>query len=257
MVCLRMVISLIVILIVISCIPYLTQAAPDSQTPVSCMVLITSTSGGSTQPDGAVTVPYGADMVLKVTPQPGFEISQLLIDGEQKKPSHQINLTGITHDMIVHAQFIPVKNRVGQTSETIPSGEGTRTSPPDINSGVAEKSGVSSSIITVGPGRDYPGVQEAIANASPGSTIVIDPGTYTEQISIQKPLILAGRESGSSRPTLASVNSQATLMISSNNVSLSNLLITGGYQEGNSDATAVRVTNASGISIDRVTITES
>lgn len=255
--CMRMVISLIVILIVVSFIPDLTQAAPDNQPPVSCMVLITSTSGGSTQPDGAVTVPYGSDIVLMATPQPGFEISQILIDGEQKKPSHQINLTGITHDMIVHAQFTPLKNRVGQTIETIPSGEGTWINLPDVNASGAEKSEVSSSIITVGPGRDYAGVQEAIANASPGSTIIIDPGTYTEQISIQKPLILAGRESGSSRPTLVSVNSQATLIISSDNVSLSNLLITGGYQDGDSEAAAVRITNASGVSMDRVTITES
>ena len=40
--------------------------------------------------------------------------------------------------------------------------------------------------------RDYPTIQSAINAASPGDTIKVLPGTYTEQLTISKSLMLIG-----------------------------------------------------------------
>ncbi|RLF24974.1 MAG: hypothetical protein DRN01_06710, partial [Thermoplasmata archaeon] len=49
------------------------------------------------------------------------------------------------------------------------------------------------SAATINVPDDYPTIQQAIDNANPGDTIIVKPGTYTEQLTINKNIDLVGQ----------------------------------------------------------------
>lgn len=241
------------ILLLFALLTGLALADSESREPASCMVLITSTSGGSVYPDGANAIPGGSDITLTITPSPGYSVGQVLVDGADVGPVPGLRISPVTHDLIVHVIFIPE----GGTLPATPSPKAV-SSPPLAEPARTLTSAGIPRMITVGvQGADFTRIQDAITNASPGDTIRIDPGTYHEQIVIHKPLTLIGREGGSGRPAISADQNGTAVLISADKVFLKDLLITGARKEGEESVSAIFGTGISGISLDQCSITDS
>jgi len=68
---------------------------------------ITATAGanGSIIPSGAVVVPDGADQSFTITPDPGFQVAEVLVDGVPMGPLASHTFDDVTQDHTIHATF--------------------------------------------------------------------------------------------------------------------------------------------------------
>ncbi|MFH0967777.1 MAG: right-handed parallel beta-helix repeat-containing protein, partial [Methanobacteriota archaeon] len=233
--------------------------------PRSCMVLVTATSGGSVQPEGAVTVPYGSGITLTFIPSSGYIIQTILVDGSDAGQYSSIALSPVMHDMTVHVIFIP-EGRSRATpvyhmvdSSTSSSGSAA-ASLTDTNNQPGECTGAgctSEKIITVGPsGADYTKIQDAIINASPGDQIYIEAGTYPEQIIIQKPLSLIGLQEASGRPVISPNVNGSIITISADDVLIKNLSVTNASGDSDDNAAVIGM-GISDLTIQNCVISDS
>ena len=237
----RIISYIISALLLISLIPVSAPAAPAQH---SCMVLVTATSGGSVQPDGAISVLNGSGITLTFTPSSGYTLQKILVDGSDAGQYSTISLSPVVHDMTVHAIFAPEGRHHADTSpgdESSPVISGSPDSSPETKPMEGDCSGAgntSEKALTVGPvGADYPRIQDAITNASPGDTIYIKTGTYAEKITIQKPLSLVGLQGDSERPVISSGVNGSIITITTDNVLIRNLSVSGARgNQGNNAA---------------------
>ena len=68
---------------------------------------ITATAGpnGSISPSGAVLVSHGDDQTFTMTPDPGYQVATLTVDGGQVQPTTSYTFTDVMADHTVDAQF--------------------------------------------------------------------------------------------------------------------------------------------------------
>jgi hypothetical protein len=83
-----------------------TISATFAQNPPST---ITASAGpnGSISPSGAVSVPSGASQTFIITPDAGYRVLALVVDGVTLGPGAQYNFTNVTADHTISAIFTP------------------------------------------------------------------------------------------------------------------------------------------------------
>lgn len=90
------------------------QAAEESAAPESDdkgakssshMVIVSSGNGGKTDPDGSVSVEEWGSVTVKITPDEGYEIKSVSIDGSDKGPLESYTLSNITEDHSIIVSF--------------------------------------------------------------------------------------------------------------------------------------------------------
>lgn len=90
------------------------QAAEESAAPESDdkgskgsthMVIVSSGNGGTTDPDGSVSVAEWGSVTVKITPDEGYEIKSVSIDGSDKGPLESYTLSNITEDHSIIVSF--------------------------------------------------------------------------------------------------------------------------------------------------------
>lgn len=86
------------------------SAAPEADTSdksgtSSYMVLVTAGNGGSTDPSGSVSVSEGGSITVNITPDEGYEIQTVTIDGSDKGPLESYTLSNITENHSIIATF--------------------------------------------------------------------------------------------------------------------------------------------------------
>jgi hypothetical protein len=69
-------------------------------------------TGGSISPSGAVPVADGADQTFTITPDPGYRIMEVLIDGVPYGTISSYTFTGVTSDHTIQASFTNAANFV-------------------------------------------------------------------------------------------------------------------------------------------------
>lgn len=74
--------------------------------------------------------------------------------------------------------------------------------------------------LTVGPGRDFSKIADAIENASEGDIILVYRGTYTENIVIDKSITITGNGSASTQ-IISADNNDNTIEVTADNVNIS------------------------------------
>lgn len=85
---------------------------------------------------------------------------------------------------------------------------------------------------------DFPGtIGEAVARAAPGETIVVPPGTYREQVVIDKPLALVGE----GRPVIDGGGRGDVVVIAAEGVTLRGFVLQGSGRDVNLEPAGIRV----------------
>jgi parallel beta-helix repeat protein len=80
--------------------------------------------------------------------------------------------------------------------------------------------------LTVGTGGQYKTIQEAVNAAKSGDTVSVAPGTYTENVVVDKPLTITA---ASARPTVQAADaSKDVFLVTSPGVRINGLTVTGG-----------------------------
>jgi parallel beta-helix repeat protein len=234
--------------------------------PHTCMVLVTSTSGGAVHPDGAVPVLYNSQVILTITPYPGYHISGVFVDGKTFKPAHTVRISPVLHDMAVHIEFSKGEGPASLSPTLLPSispsSDNTSTPVPVLQhdehvqdlTGNDDKS--FRKIIVGMEDADYIRIQDAISNASPGDTIIIKPGIYREQIIIPKSLSLIGDPMGMSRPVIFGA-SGTIVIVGADNVTLQNLSLIGGGHVSTELSAAVSLAGFSDFLISHCMVSEA
>lgn len=93
-------------------------------------VTVTAGSGGSVSPSGAVQVEDGRDITFTITPDEGYELTQLLIDGSSVSPQSSFTFSHVTWDHTLYAVFSPAATpEPTATPEPPPAAEATAEPP--------------------------------------------------------------------------------------------------------------------------------
>ena len=71
-------------------------------------ILATAGANGSIAPAGSVSVPCGTNKTFTLTPDPGFQIDQLTVDGGSVTPAPSYTFTGVTAGHTINVTFKPV-----------------------------------------------------------------------------------------------------------------------------------------------------
>ena len=104
------------------------------------------------------------------------------------------------------------------------------------------------SAATINVPADQPSINTAIAAAAAGDTILVAPGTYTENVLVNKSVTLAGGGVGT---VISAVNPMdSALEVTANNALVSGFTVTDSY------VNEIAVTNANGVTISNVNVTD-
>jgi len=86
-------------------------------------------------------------------------------------------------------------------------------------------------------GANYTSIQEAVNNATSGDTIIVRPGTYTENVIVNTTGLTIRSESNNSDAQVKPLNeNESTFKITANNTTISGLNITGASNNSDKDA---------------------
>ncbi len=113
-----------------------TEAAANTPEPTSTpepteppttvyTVTVTAGAGGSISPSGTVSVEEGGSVTFTVKAEEGFDIAQVLVDGEEQQIGDTYTFTSVSRDHTIYAVF---RNAVTPTPE--PTEEPTPTPEP-------------------------------------------------------------------------------------------------------------------------------
>lgn len=88
---------------------------------------------------------------------------------------------------------------------------------------------VSAATLTVDDsGGGYPSIQAAINAASTGDTILVYSGIYTEQVAVNKQLILLGMDNGGGKPIVSAGGTGSAITLSADGITLDGFVATNG-----------------------------
>ena len=131
-------------------------------TPETYIITASACLHGSISPSGNVTVNQGSDKLFTITPNTGYSINDVLVDGSSVGAVSSYTFTNVTENHTISATFCvtagPVHNLTKNTY--------------------------------------YNTIQATVNAASPGDTIIVRDGTYTENVDVNKDHLTIKSENG-------------------------------------------------------------
>lgn len=127
-------------------------------------VAASASAGGTVSPSGIVRVPSGGNQFFNITPDPGYKVVDVVVDGVSKGPFFVYNIFNVTTNRTISAVFAPTSYVITATAGTngsitpaginnVPSGQSkTFTITPDQNYAIAD---VMVDEISMGPLASY------------------------------------------------------------------------------------------------------
>jgi hypothetical protein len=70
-------------------------------------IVATAGANGSISPPGSVSVPCGTNATFTLTPDPGYSVDQLVVDGGNVSPAPSYTFTSVTANHTIHVTFKP------------------------------------------------------------------------------------------------------------------------------------------------------
>jgi len=114
--------------------------------PPQYIIKALTSPGGFISPSGSVTVNYGADQTFIITPNTGYKIKNIKVDGVSVGPVSTYTFTNVTADHTIEAQFEPITFTI-----TASSGVGGTITP----AGTVTVNYSDSKIFTITPNSGY------------------------------------------------------------------------------------------------------
>jgi hypothetical protein len=120
--------------------PNYSEASNEISVKIDTFIIASSVGvGGSILPSGSVTVNYGDLKSFTITPDKGYKISDVKVDGKSVGAVSTYTFQNVTADHTIEATFekseIVIVLQVGQTSFTVNGVSNTLDSPPVIKNG--------------------------------------------------------------------------------------------------------------------------
>src|SRR3989304_6802527 len=118
---------------------------------------------------------------------------------------------------------------------------------------LAGSAGAATLTVNASGGADYTKIQDGIDNASAGDTVLVYSGTYYEDVSVKKPLILKGIDTGWGKPVINATGRDNAITLNAGNSTLEGFTVVNVsefdygiylYYSGNS---TLRINNVSNI----------
>jgi parallel beta-helix repeat protein len=116
--------------------------------PTDYTITATAGAGGSINPSGAIVVSEGTNQTFTISPDAGYQIADVLVDGVSLGPVATYMFTNVIQDHIIQINFVVTAPKVYN---------------PDN-------------------GFEYETIQEAINAGQSGDTFIVNPGIYMENI---------------------------------------------------------------------------
>ncbi|MEA4896331.1 MAG: PASTA domain-containing protein [Oscillospiraceae bacterium] len=106
-----------------------SKGLEPSPSPTEHTISVTAGKGGSISPKGAVTVADGEDQTFEITPDSGYEIFEVKVDGTSIGAPTSYTFTGVSGDHTIYAVF---RQTAGSSPTPSPSGTLNPVSNTDI-----------------------------------------------------------------------------------------------------------------------------
>ncbi|NOX19431.1 MAG: DUF1565 domain-containing protein, partial [Chlorobi bacterium] len=151
---------------------------------------ITASAGanGTISPSGTLHIAEGTDQTFTITPDTGYEITDVEVDNVSVGAVASYDFTNVTADHSISAtfQFVPVMTYVAVTGDDM-NGDGSSANP-------------------------YRTIQHALDRTDPGGTVFVYNGNYEEDVYLTKPVTLLGEANPST----------SSMVVRANNVKIKN-----------------------------------
>jgi parallel beta-helix repeat protein len=119
-------------------------------TPFSYTITATAGAGGSINPSGVIGVSEGSNQTFTITPEEGYQISEILVDGISVGTVSTYTFFNVEQDHTIQANFV-------------------------LNTDAYRVYNIDTEV-------GYDTIQEAIDKATSGQSLIVYPGTYYENI---------------------------------------------------------------------------
>lgn len=94
-------------------------------------ILVTAGNGGGIHPSGTVEVEEGENVTFTLYPDDGWDVSQLIIDGESQIPAGSYTFKNVTDDHTIYAVFVQLATQPPATQAPTPTPEPTPAPTPE------------------------------------------------------------------------------------------------------------------------------
>jgi nitrous oxidase accessory protein len=167
--------------------------------------------------------------------------------------THVVNFTTRTmvtwgfFTMVAAALFVTVGPQVARFLRNTWQNTGTPVAVAGVV-GFLLLSGLTATAQPAAASAQQPSIASLIAAASPGDTVVVPPGTYREQLVIDKPLILIGE----GRPVIDGGGTGDVVVITADGVTIRGFVIEGSGTNVSDEPTAVRLKGNNAVVEDNI-----
>lgn len=108
----------------------ISKGAEPSPSPEAHTITVTAGKGGSISPRGAVSVADGEDQSFTITPEDGYEIREVKVDGTDIGPVTNYTFNGVGGDHTLYVVFRQKTDVSPSPSPTPPEGEAAQAGTP-------------------------------------------------------------------------------------------------------------------------------
>ncbi|MBO5021931.1 MAG: InlB B-repeat-containing protein [Clostridia bacterium] len=84
-------------------------------TKIYFTITITHNEGGSVSPDGNISVGYGESKIITITPNSGYMIAKLIVDGVEVVPTNRVTFSNITSNKTLAVVFDIIKYAINSS----------------------------------------------------------------------------------------------------------------------------------------------